>query len=294
MESVASLREHLRVVTNYLARKIRGEQRGVAKYFDSYVSALVDVAERLQGPGPWPEAVVSAVPPPDQPHVMEGFDLLVALAKRLEQPRRVPWESRVRAPGAHCEIGPKDFILSQGVLDCPRWRGLPLFKSAFDFAIYSMLLWNLKPATVIEVGSGGGASAAWLADLLRAYGIDARVYSIDLSPPDVVHPGVTFLAGDCNRFDRVLDEYALGATPHPWLVIEDAHVNVAGVLASMHPYTKTGDYVVVEDSKDKQNELGRFLAARPGCYEVDTYYTDFFGRNVTSAVDSILVRTSCG
>jgi len=38
------------------------------------------------------------------------------------------------------------------------------------------------------------------------------------------------------------------------------------------------------------DDIGKFLVQEPDCYKVDTYYTDFFGRNVTCAQDSILVR----
>ena len=37
-------------------------------------------------------------------------------------------------------------------------------------------------------------------------------------------------------------------------------------------------------------DLGCFTAEFAGAYKVDTRYTDFFGRNATCAVDSILVR----
>jgi hypothetical protein len=54
---------------------------------------------------------------------------------------------------------------------------------------------------------------------------------------------------------------------------------------------RQGDYVVIEDSASKKDDITRFLLGTPGCYAVDTYFTDFFGRNVTCAQDSIFVRT---
>ncbi len=33
-----------------------------------------------------------------------------------------------------------------------------------DLAIYARLMWELKPRTVIEVGTAKGGSALWLAD----------------------------------------------------------------------------------------------------------------------------------
>ena len=86
----------------------------------------------------------------------------------------------------------------------------------------------------------------------------------------------------------------LRTAPHPWLVVEDAHHNVGGVLEHFHKYLSPGDYLVVEDSDVKRETLRQFVAAHPGAYLVDTRFTDNFGRNATCAADSIFVRTTAG
>ena len=52
-----------------------------------------------------------------------------------------------------------------------------------------------------------------------------------------------------------------------------------------------GDYLVVEDSDVKRDDIRTFVTAHPGGYLVDTRFTDNFGRNATCAADSIFVRT---
>jgi hypothetical protein len=47
---------------------------------------------------------------------------------------------------------------------------------------------------------------------------------------------------------------------------------------------------LVEDSRIKAQDIARFLAHRPDRYQVDTRYTDFFGRNATCAANSIFIR----
>jgi cephalosporin hydroxylase len=126
---------------------------------------------------------------------------------------------------------------------------------------------------------------------MTAFGETPRVLSVDLTAPAIRDPRITFIEGDCEAIERVFDEGTLAAAAHPWLLIEDAHVNVFGVLDFFHPRLAPGDYVVVEDSDGKRDEIARFLARYPQCYAVDTYYTDFFGRNATCAPDSFLVRT---
>ena len=77
---------------------------------------------------------------------------------------------------------------------------------------------------------------------------------------------------------------------HPWLVVEDAHVNVLGVLRHLHQQMRSGDYLIVEDSAIKGEALVRFLAETRDAYRLDTHYADFFGRNATAARDSIFRR----
>jgi cephalosporin hydroxylase len=188
------------------------------------------------------------------------------------------------------DIGYTDMVLSQGATDCLHWKGMPLFKTAFDFALYPLLLWEVRPRTLIELGSGTGASAVWLADLLDTFEIACPVYSMDLTAPPIKDSRIQFLEGDSRTIERVFDESRLGTAERPLLLIEDAHVNVDGVLRHFHTWTRPGDYVIVEDSPGKQEAIARFLNEVPGRYKVDTRYTDFFGRNATCAQDSIFVR----
>jgi cephalosporin hydroxylase len=156
--------------------------------------------------------------------------------------------------------------------------------------LLQMLIWDLQPRTIIELGSGPGASAAWLGDLLDIFGLPGRVYSFDLAPPDMRHPRVTFAATDLQRVTTDFPAELLAGLDHPLLLIEDAHVNLPAVLGLFDRYMQSGDYLVVEDSAGKREMLGRWLAQNNDRYLVDTRYVDFFGQNATSAQDSILVR----
>jgi cephalosporin hydroxylase len=210
------------------------------------------------------------------------------------QGRFVEYRERVKRgpePGSSaCGIAYFDLIQSQGTFECMQWKGLPLFKTVYDFSIYTMMLWRIRPRTIIELGSGTGASALWLADLATTFGFNSVIYSVDLVRPDLRHDSIRFIEGDCREIDRVFDAGLLQDLDHPLIFIEDAHVNVLGVLTHFHPYMSVHDYIVVEDSAGKQDDIGRFLLQTPRCYKVDTYYTDFFGRNATCAQDSFLVR----
>src|SRR5262245_20051882 len=193
-------------------------------------------------------------------------------------------------PDRPSDVGELELLMSQGTTACLSWKGSPLFKTVFDFAILPMLLWELKPGSVFEIGSGTGASARWIADTLAGFGSNAQVYSVDIKPVGETYPNVRFFAGDCKAPDSLFDAELLRSAPHPFLVIEDAHVNVHGVLAHVDGFLAKGDYLYVEDSGSKADELSRFCRHRAERYRVDTRYTDFFGRNATCAPNSIFVR----
>lgn len=184
----------------------------------------------------------------------------------------------------------KNYLMSQGWFDCLTWKDTILFKTTFDLAIYQMLMWELKPKTIIEIGSGTGGSAIWMSDLLTAYDMDCKIISVDIIPPSTQYKNVTFLKGDSFQIEKCLDPQMLNQLPHPWLVIEDAHANVQGVLNYLHQFLKKGDYLNIEDSQAKQDDITAFLEDKKGSYKVDARYCDFFGRNLTCSWNSILRR----
>ena len=270
--------------------KVGKRQNGLPTFFDNFVRGVIAELRLLDPARPWEETAQRLSGPQG-----ERLRARLALLRRVLRgrgARRVDYLERAGAnPGAWpSAIDPDTLTMSQGTAECLQWRGRPLFKTVFDFALVPMMLWDLRPATVIELGSGNGASALWMADLMASFGIDSRVYSLDLEARRIAHDRVTFMAGDCNQIAAAFPAEFLNPLAHPWLVVEDAHVNVPGVLAHFHPFLAAGDVLYVEDSLTKRRDLARFTAEFAGAYKVDTRYTDFFGRNATCAVDSILVR----
>ena len=211
------------------------------------------------------------------------------LARRAEG-RFQQYSRRCETSGS--ELPAHVIAMSQGVPAAMHWRGIPLLKSVFDLNLYMMLLWDVKPQTIIETGSASGGSALWFADIIEMYGLECHIYSLDLHRPDLLHPRVTFMQGDCRMIDQSLPRELLEGLPHPWLFTEDAHVNVAGVLDWIHEFAQPGDYLVIEDTTNeaKETAVAQFAAAHEEEYKVDTYYTDFFGYNACSSRDSIFRR----
>lgn len=288
-----AFKQAVRTLAEEIRQKITNVQQGVPTFGDNALLGLIAQVEQLHPTLPW-EQSVTRVSGATGEQLKSGLQLLHRYVTRRAQGRFVEFPQRLyQTPQglvADADVGMFDLVMSQGMTDCLHWKGQPLFKSTYDFAIYTMLLWELKPRTIIELGSGSGTSAIWLADTTEAMDLDAKIYSIDIKRPDVNYDGVQFIQGDSHHLEAALSDDLLKQSPHPWLVIEDAHVNVGGVLSFFHPHTQAGDYLFVEDSNQKGNELAVFLQQHPGNYKVDTRFTDFFGRNATSARDSIFVK----
>jgi cephalosporin hydroxylase len=280
-----------------LRTRVEGEQGGLPSIFDSWFTRVVTRLMQFDPARSWEDSVrdeIARAPAQSQSLQWDLMRLRLFL-DRWEQGRLVEFSQRERS-GVHyhprfgTEFGIDVLLTCQGAPALMHWRGMPLMKNAFDFAIYPMLLAELRPHSIFEVGSGRGASATWFADTLTALGVACRVHSVDLVKVDVEHPCVTFRQGDCSDPARLFDPDILRSAPHPWLVVEDAHHNVEAILQHLHKFLVPGDYLVVEDSDVKRETLRKFIGAHPGDYLVDTKFTDFFGRNATCAADSIFVR----
>ena len=110
---------------------------------------------------------------------------------------------------------------------------------------------------------------------------------------------LTFLQGDSNHIEKTFTNQFLQDLPHPWLVAEDSHTNVYGIMKYFHDYMQPGDYFIIEDlTPDGPSDFGydricptyrkaglkvlkSFLTEYSQYYSVDSFYTDFFGYNGT-------------
>jgi len=245
--------------------------RAATSFFAGHALALLDGEAQRLG---WPPEVLEIA--------QRTLDRLVHLRA---MGRFVDFFAR-RALAA-TSVSPASQLFSQGVADVNRWKGLPLLKGVYDTALYPLLLADLRPATIIEFGSEAGGSAIWLADLAAALGIDCNVHSMDLEPPTLSHERVTFMRGDSNAVAQEMPDSWLRTLPHPWLVIEDAHVNIGGILKHLAGHLRAGDYLVIED-ENAERDVGLHLLDHPGKLLVDTFFTDYFGINATCSPDQIL------
>ncbi len=196
------------------------------------------------------------------------------------------------------------------------WKGVLLEKDPMQIAAYPMLLRDLQPKTIIELGALKGGSAIWLADHLQLFGLEGKVYSVDndlsqLDEKAKTDSRIHFLEGDCREISAVLPTELLSTLPHPWLVIEDVHDNLLGILEHFHHHgLETGDYLIIEDTNKfmwevwsdwedqeliqrggrKLDDLRDWLRLHEDEYQVDSFYQDLYGYNTSKNWNSILKR----
>lgn len=189
--------------------------------------------------------------------------------------------------------------IQRGVMSS-EYRGVPFFKSPFDIGIYLQLLSNLKPQTIIEIGTKNGGSALWFADMLDAANIEnPSVISIDIKPAvKFSDRRITFLQGDAADLSAVLPVDFLQQLSRPFLVIEDSshyYQHTIACLNFFHPFLRSGDYIVVEDgvvaqmpeSQYRQYDDGPsraiadFISTHDTEYIIDTALCDHYGYNLT-------------
>ncbi|MFG1481026.1 CmcI family methyltransferase [Xanthobacter sp. V4C-4] len=194
--------------------------------------------------------------------------------------------------------------LQQGLLS-QRYKGRAFLLCPMDQYNYMSLIETLRPATIFEIGTLEGGRALWMADQLRAFGIDGRVIALDLRPPaGLADPRVELITGNALDLEAALPAARLASLPHPWLVIEDAaHTEpvTRAVLDHFDPHLAPGDRLVVEDGNTGSlsgtpeaapviDALRAFLAGRGQDYQLETEVCDRYGYNMTANPNGWLRR----
>ncbi|TIV59220.1 CmcI family methyltransferase [Mesorhizobium sp.] len=235
---------------------------------------------------------------PDQLRPHEYFDWAIALrnvvnaegSDRFAKPSARGWNSSFHAklfPNQHTKLG----VLAQ------TYKGLLNLKTPFDLYLYTRLIWELQPRTILELGSLQGGSGLWFADQMSVLCDEqGEVHSFDINTEciheNARHPSVTFHQIDLSDPDN-FDEELLVRLPHPWLVIDDAHVQIFHVFRYLQQFLISGDYYVIEDCPLHANSEiieGLHSIEQLG-FLTDTYYTDAFGTNFTCAPNAWLRKS---
>ena len=133
------------------------------------------------------------------------------------------------------------------------WLGAQALKNPLDLWIYQEIVYETRPALIVETGTYRGGSAYYLASLCDLVGA-GEVVSIDIEPvredyPE--HPRITYLGGRSSTDPEVVAHVRERAAGKPILVVLDSdhsQAHVEAELAAYAPLVPVGCYVIVEDS----------------------------------------------
>lgn len=182
------------------------------------------------------------------------------------------------------------------------YKGIRAIRCPFDYVIYQMIIWDIKPDLIIEIGTSNGGGALYMADILNMIG-KGVVHTINIenkADKEVVeHPRIKLFTngwenynlGEANGFSKIL-------------IIDDGshtHKDVIGALNKFSPLVSIGSYFVVEDGivnelqKSKEFDGGPLKAIREFLkinknFSVDRKYCDMFGKNATFNTNGYLKR----
>lgn len=182
------------------------------------------------------------------------------------------------------------------------YRGVLAQRSPFDYVIYQMIISEVEPDLIIEIGTNFGGGALYMADILNNLG-SGEVHSIDItdkcSEMVKLHPRIKLFHEGFEKYDLQLTKAYKRI-----LVIEDASHIYEDTLSAINKFcgvVTKNSYLIVEDGiVDKLRAskmfkggpckaIREFLPEHPE-FIVDRKWCDFFGKNATNNVNGFLKK----
>lgn len=175
------------------------------------------------------------------------------------------------------------------------YRGIPMLKCAFDIINYQMIVSELRPDLIIEIGTHRGGSALYFADLLKNLG-SGEIHSIDIL--DNVKDEQVLEMGNIRLFKKGWQNYDLAqcSSFEKIMVIDDgSHVSTEVRLAfeKFRAVVSVGSYYIIEDGIISQLNISKSkfkggplqaseeILKSTDAFVHDRKWSDFFGSNAT-------------
>jgi cephalosporin hydroxylase len=128
------------------------------------------------------------------------------------------------------------------------YKDVPCLKCPNDYVIYQMILNEIRPDLIIEIGTNLGGSALYIADLLDSIG-NGIIHTIDIDDRSELaakqHARIKFFHNGWEGYDLTL-----ATTYEKVLIIEDSshhYNNTLNVMEKFATIVTKGSYMIVED-----------------------------------------------
>lgn len=186
------------------------------------------------------------------------------------------------------------------------YRGISMLKCPFDLVSYQMIVSEVQPDLIIEIGTNKGGSALYFADLLKAIG-NGKVHSIDLKQTGLAEEVLN--CSNIELFEGGWQNYSLSEASgfSRILIIDDGshtYDDVKLAFDKLNSLVSKGSYYIVEDgildqlniNKKKFNggpvKAVKEILLQYDQYAVDQKWINFFGQNATFNIMGYLKRQS--
>jgi len=182
------------------------------------------------------------------------------------------------------------------------YRGIPTLKCPFDYVMYQMIISELKPDLVIEIGTNFGGTSLYIADLMEAIG-HGEVHTIDIEDRTEKtlkqHPRIKLFTNGWKNYDLENTSKFLKI-----IVIDDASHIYEDTLETIKTFSKiipVGSYLIIEDGIVSRLKRAKLLNGGPlraiedfmktnDCFVVDNKYCNMFGEDTTFNTKGYLKR----
>jgi cephalosporin hydroxylase len=183
------------------------------------------------------------------------------------------------------------------------YKGITAIKCPFDYVLYQMIVFEIKPDLIIEIGTNAGGAALYLADMLEI-NKKGELHTIDLPENKEnellhTHPRIKVFKKGFQGYD-----VSLLTNFKTIMVIDDgSHIygDVKEALAKFSPFISPGSYFIVEDGiitelgLEKEYNGGPKKAIREFLKEnshftIDETWCNFFGHNATFNINGYIKR----
>ena len=185
------------------------------------------------------------------------------------------------------------------------YKGVAAIKCPFDYLLYQMLIFDLQPDLVLEIGTNKGGSTLYLADLLELNG-RGMIHTVDIPSNEEdqllqQHARIQVLKSGYEQYDT-----GLLVNAGTILVIEDGSHQYRDSMACLEkfgPFVTKDSYYIVEDGIVRELGMEKEFNGGPGKaiseylqhhpeFIVDRRYCDFFGKNATFNTNGYLKKIS--
>lgn len=183
------------------------------------------------------------------------------------------------------------------------YRGIKMIKNPFDYLIYQMIINEIKPDLIIEIGTNHGGSSLYMSDMLDLIG-KGEIHTIDITK---YHMDPLILDNKrIKRFTGGFQSYDLKNAEgfETILVVDDGSHLYQDTYEILHKFKNVvtlNSYFIIEDGAlihlnlDKEYGGGPVKAIEDFMREnnqfiIDRKWCDFFGYNTTFNTNGFLKR----